>query len=209
MTRAWLVVVLLGVTSAARAQQQVPPGATRPDPERPRPDDGEERDEDEEAELGPLVMSAGVGYAAFVFNQANSDSDPSTAVATPGLAFHFEAGPRLSPKSHWGVVLAANFSAATADVLSHYTAGAAMLALGARYDESRGLRATLGLGAGGMLLRRTNGDQKTLAFAPFLHVDYPPPLFPPWLVLQGTFSYLPLPAPLRAFVAGVGVGVVR
>ena len=32
--------------------------------------------------------------------------------------------------------------------------------------------------------------------------------FPSWLCLQGTFSYLPLPAPLRAFFAGVGVGVV-
>ena len=209
MTRAWLVLSLLALTSAARAQDVVPPGATRPDPERPVQDDGKEEEDEDELEIGPLMMAAGVGYAAFVFNQANAEVDPSTAVATPGLAFHLEIGPRLSPHSHWGIVAAASFTAATADVLSKYTAGAAMLALGARYDQGNGLRATLGLGAGGLLLRRLTGEQKSLSFAPFLHVDYPPPLFPPWLVLQGTFSYLPLPAPLRAFVAGVGIGVVR
>ncbi len=203
--RRLLSLLLVVLPAAARAQNPVPPGAVAPPPEQPPAAEEPKKAKD----LAPLMVTAGLGYAAFVFNQSKSDTDPSTAVATPGLAMHVEVGPRLGKDSPIGVVAAAGFAIASADVLSNYTAGAAMLALGARYDEGDGLRATLGLGAGGILMRRVTGDQKAISLAPFFHVDYPPPLFPPWLQLQGTFSYLPVPSPIRAFVASVGIGFVR
>jgi hypothetical protein len=197
----WTALLLAILLAPLAARAQVQPGVAPPPPEAV--------DEDEEEDELPLWMgAAGVGFSMFVFNQTNAGPDgldTSTAVAAPGLAVHLEGGRRFGQGSHFGLVLAAELAGASADAVSRYTAGAALLGLGVRWDPGDGLRATLGLGAGALALRRSIGDQSAISLAPFGHFDFP--VFH-WLHWQGTFSYLPVPAPLRAFYADIGFGIV-